>query len=96
LQPRQADESPAVCLLNPPAASDDALVRTAEHRHLHTIRFVALANLCLDSVRRAGLERFHMEREKKPLQHFRIVAFSDERPVSTPASAGAGIFLKML
>jgi hypothetical protein len=37
-----------------------------------------------------------MERKRKPLQHFYIVAFSDGKPDSTPASAGAGIFVKML
>jgi hypothetical protein len=42
------------------------------------------------------LERFHIGRKQKPLQHFGIVAFSDGKPDSTPAFARAGIFLKIL
>ncbi len=37
-----------------------------------------------------------MDRRKNPLSYFCIVAFSDGKPASTPACAGAGIFLKML
>jgi hypothetical protein len=55
LKSPQADESHRfVCStgLRPPMTRLSAL---SDHRHLHTTRFVVLANLCLDSVRRAGL-----------------------------------------